>query len=367
MRKVLLVLVGLSFAAMPALAFHDAGVAHCNGCHTMHNSQDGNLVDPDSPAGNFWLLTDSTPSDVCLNCHADHLGSVLGDDPLAPPRLIGAGNFVFLLEDNLNDGHGGGDLNEDPITGDPIPGDWVNPIPGDAAGHNVNAPGHGLAADATLSTSPGGGFPASQLGCSSCHDPHGNTNFRMLYGAGPIQDNLTTFSQPAPIAVGGPSIFFGGGESQANHTAYNSGMSEWCGNCHGNFHASGNRIHPTGVTLTGAVAATYNLYNGTTDQTGGAQATAYLAEVPFEDAAATNDPNSTNGAGAGSYVMCMSCHRAHATSAPDAGRWDFSVTLLDEDGLESGSYPIPNPYADPDQRSLCNKCHRKDLNDHVTP
>ena len=55
----------------------------------------------------------------------------------------------------------------------------------------------------------------------------------------------------------------------------------------------------------------------------------------------------------------MTCHRAHATSAPDAGRWDFSVTFLIEDGDESGSYEIPNPYTD-NQRSLCNKCHRKD-------
>ncbi len=55
--------------------------------------------------------------------------------------------------------------------------------------------------------------------------------------------------------------------------------------------------------------------------------------------------------------MCLSCHRAHASSAPAAGRWDFNVALLDEDGLVSGSYPIPNPYLDPDQGTLCSKCH----------
>ncbi|MEZ4652413.1 MAG: hypothetical protein R3E12_02110 [Candidatus Eisenbacteria bacterium] len=45
--------------------------------------------------------------------------------------------------------------------------------------------------------------------------------------------------------------------------------------------------------------------------------------------------------------------------APNAGRWDFNVTGLAEDGHESGSYTIPNPY-DEFQRSLCNKCHKKD-------
>jgi hypothetical protein len=55
----------------------------------------------------------------------------------------------------------------------------------------------------------------------------------------------------------------------------------------------------------------------------------------------------------------MTCHRAHASSASDAGRWDFTITGLAEDGHESGSYTIPNPY-DSGQRSLCNKCHTQD-------
>ena len=58
--------------------------------------------------------------------------------------------------------------------------------------------------------------------------------------------------------------------------------------------------------------------------------------------------------------MCLSCHRAHASSAPAAGRWDFNVTFLHEDGAESGSWTIPDPYGDLSQRSLCNKCHKKD-------
>ena len=93
--------------------------------------------------------------------------------------------------------------------------------------------------------------------------------------------------------------------------------------------------------------------------------TAYLAEVPFEDAA--NTTSGTAGPSASSQVSCVTCHRAHATSAPDAGRWDHSVTFLHEDGLESGSYAIPNPYGY-SQRSLCNKCHKKDeFSEVVTP
>jgi hypothetical protein len=60
----------------------------------------------------------------------------------------------------------------------------------------------------------------------------------------------------------------------------------------------------------------------------------------------------------------MSCHRAHASSGPALGRWDFNVRYLSEDGAQSGSYPLPNPYPGPDQRQLCVKCHYPDVMTH---
>jgi hypothetical protein len=203
------------------------------------------------------------------------------------------------------------------------------------------------------------------MGCTSCHDPHGTSDFRFLYGAGrSVQDGLATFTNAAPTAAG-LAVFFGS-ECPTSHTAYQGGMSAWCGNCHGDFHNNNTKlIHPSGSAIGGTIATTYNLYNGTMDQIGGAAATAYLPEVPFEDPA--NTTSSTAGPSGSSQVSCVTCHRAHASSAPDAGRWDFSVTFLYEDGHESGSYAIPNPYAASsgnDQRSLCNKCHRKDQFDN---
>ena len=350
-------IIGVAAAALvliaaPTLAFHDAGVAHCNGCHTMHNSQDGALVDATAPNGNPWLLVDASPSDVCLGCHATGLGAVFAVDELNPAPMKGAGNFIFLLEDNLNDGHNGG---LDPS----------HYIPGDAAGHNLVAPGHGLAADATLTAAPGGTFPAAVMGCTSCHDPHGTEDFRMLYGTGRVvQDGVATFLNPAPTADG-LAVFFGT-ESRTNHTAYQAGMSAWCGNCHGDFHNNNTKlIHPTGSAIGGTIATAYGLYNGTAQYATGDPTLSYLPEVAFEDPA--NTTSSTAGPSASSQVSCVTCHRAHGSSAPDAGRWDFSVTLLSEDGLESGSYPIPDPYANPGvQRSLCNKCHVKDAFDHLS-
>jgi hypothetical protein len=137
-------------------------------------------------------------------------------------------------------------------------------------------------------------------------------------------------------------------------------------------------IHPSGESLGSDIAVQYNLYNGTTNCVvsdtspcgTGSAATAYLADVPFEDDGHTAaSVTSTVGPTSSSRVACMTCHRAHATSAANAGRWEFDVTLLHEDGDESGSWPIPFiPYRPEDvdnQRSLCNKCHGNDEFDHL--
>jgi len=318
-------------------AFHEEGVANCNGCHLSHPDESGVLVGPSADDG---LLIAESASDVCLLCHAESLGAVLGSDPLAPPPERGAGKFVFLLEDNLNDGPEGA----------------ANPILGDAAGHNLAAPAHGLRPDPRYSRAPGGHFPARRLGCTSCHDPHGNPSFRMLHGAGPVMGGVAFFGQPAPKAVG---IDIGSApESQSHHTAYQSGMSDWCANCHGRYHTGGSGSdfeHETDHVFEASISERYNEYGGDDDPTGGLQATAYLVEVPFEEAG--NTTASTAGASPRSRVMCLSCHRAHASSSPAAGRWDFNVALLADDGSPSGSYRIPDPYASPDQGPLCGKCH----------
>ncbi len=151
----------------------------------------------------------------------------------------------------------------------------------------------------------------------------------------------------------------GGSESRANHTAYQDGMSAWCANCHGRYHRGGATSstfkHPIDRALGSKTRDHYNFYNGDDDPTGGTTATAYLPEVPFEDRTVTI--GSTSGPGPSARIQCLSCHRAHASSAPSSGRWDFNVTLLSDDGLQSGSYPIPDPYGSASQGPLCHKCH----------
>lgn len=315
----------------------------CSACHIMHNSQDGALVDPNNPSGNFSLLKSDNVSDLCLSCHADSYGAVFGSDPLNPPPQKGAGNYVFLLEDNINDGADG----------------LTNPISGAHAGHSIISQMMGVGADPDFVTSPGGNFPSNKLTCTSCHDPHGNQNFRMLYGAGEVQNGLYTFTYNAPVAEGISLLL--GEETKTNHSAYVSGVSMWCANCHGGYirrHVnSGGFVHNTDQPISNKTIMYYNAYNGTADPNGTDYTNAYLPEVPFEDP--LNTTSSTTGMTGSSRIMCLSCHRAHASSASRAGRWDFNIDLLADDGVVSSSYPLPDPYNSPTQTKLCDKCHNK--------
>jgi hypothetical protein len=340
------VILFLAGYAVPVIAFHDGGVARCNGCHTMHNSQDGALVDPDSPTGNPYLLIDATPTDVCLSCHAS-FGQFSSDGQTRGP----GGDFYWLTQD---------------VT-------WVTDSVtywsyGREHGHNIVSPGYGLVEDGVLTTAPGGTFMSAYMGCNSCHDPHGNPNFRMLYTTGESPANYPggyPFTEPAPVADGNSvrtRIGEAGEEITGQHTAYTSGMSDWCANCHAGMHSdlTTNFVHPVGDTVGSTISSNYNAYVTTGDLTG-SFSTAYMPLAPFEDAA--NTTTSTTGTVASSRVMCLSCHRAHASPYSDAGRWDFNQTLL------GNSHPAGEPYMDhydgnpldlAIQRSLCNKCHLED-------
>ena len=135
-------------------------------------------------------------------------------------------------------------------------------------------------------------------------------------------------------------------------------MSLWCANCHGQYHSEGSGSafrHPVDDNLEDDVRNRYNRYEGDANPRGGMTATAYIPQVPFEGPATST--TGTDGPVATDRIMCLTCHRAHASSAPAAGRWDFRLVRLVDDGVASGSYPLPSPYPGNGQGQLCKKCH----------
>ncbi len=365
-----------------ASAFHAGGVAHCDGCHSMHSSADNPLIG----AANTQLLIGSDASSTCLNCHEGSGGyHIMSDDA---SNTNSGGDFFFLTEDfSINAG-------------------WaVNTYLGENRGHNVIAANFGLVVDSNPSNvqAPGGTYPAASLGCQSCHDPHGQIdggtgngaepisisgsygdtpvagsiagNYRLLGDTGYVTGGVT-FTNPAPVAQASGS--------DGASVDYGQGMSEWCANCHGDFlvgvgntkHASGN-----GVGLNDGPAdlvANYNAYIATGDFNG-AVGTSYDPLVSFERQEADGtalDATSTVGPDTNATVMCLTCHRAHASGNSNAGRWDFEVEFLAESHILSPEALVVFPDAVPYyangaavdiatdygefQRSLCNKCHVKD-------
>jgi predicted CXXCH cytochrome family protein len=329
-------------AGPPAGAFHSGGVAACGGCHTMHDP--GSAFNPVN-----YLLKGANSTDICLNCHGTANGNSWGQATTLPGPVYAGGAFVFLTEDNLNDGPGGAN-----------PANWIR---GDASGHSLVSVDYGVSADSFHAFAPGGSYPAASLGCTSCHDPHGKFgHFRLLYGrdSQPSKANghVFQFTSDAPDATG--IDLDGTPESRGNHTAYRAGMSAWCGNCHGRYHEEGSGsafLHPIDAVLDPEMIQNYNAYRGT-GFSDGLAADSYEPLVAYEAAGMT--VASTGPTPSGARVTCVSCHRAHASSGPAAGRWDFKIELWSQEGVASGSYRIPNPYettAGGQQRPLCAKCH----------
>jgi hypothetical protein len=244
--------------------------------------------------------------------------------------------------------------------------------------------------DGTNATAPGGGFPSGALGCQSCHDPHGQINGGTANGelpisvsgsygdvpvAGTIAGNyrlLHDLANPAPIAV---TADFD--ETDLVHPAYGEGMGEWCANCHGQY-INDNTKHPSGNSeVLNGEATNYNSYVATGDFTG-VQATSFTALVQFErqetdPALLVVETTSTAGPDGTDTVICLTCHRAHASAFNNITRWDSERELLAEslpnaaNLVSMGAIPdsayygrnVATEFGD-FQRSLCNKCHVKD-------
>lgn len=191
--------------------------------------------------------------------------------------------------------------------------------------------------------------------------------------------------------------------------AYGSGMSEWCANCHTGFlnanpDTSSTHRHPAGLgatdaTIFGATSG-YNTYVNSGNIGGGSQASSYLSLVPYEEGPnlKRSDLKGRAGKSSATYagpvatdnpqVMCLSCHRAHASGFPFMERFGVDAEMMTTlDGAGAVSYFATDAVAPANsaakamgrtkaqwtaayygrsatafggfQRALCNKCHAK--------
>jgi hypothetical protein len=234
--------------------WHYGSSAVCSDCHTQHNSAEGQPMRTDNVAEAApLLLRRGTPMELCLSCHD-------GGNPAAPDIIA-------------------------PTAG-------VTETPGGAfPGSNANAEpnAHDLNGDAPVV--PPGGTVAMVLICTTCHDPHGNDNYRNLR-TDPTRTNAL------PLAVMVTERVSANGTNPAAvyvpaNVIYRSGISSWCASCHGNA-GSG---HPVDRPIFGSQFASYLTWTAVT-----------LPRVPVNSPLDDDIPSNDD------QVSCFSCHKAHGSA-----------------------------------------------------
>jgi predicted CXXCH cytochrome family protein len=373
MRRIVNSILAAAVAAMmivglgsTSYAFHNGGVGDCVGCHNIHDA-----------ASTSALMVGTDISSTCLSCHGAasagsyHIASMdVGgtNNGKLPRQMTPGGDFGWLLKTYTYQTY------------------KAFTEPGQDHGHNIVAADYGFISDTTNTIAPGGDMDATQLACNSCHDNHGKLR-RLFSGnfattGAPIIGSGSYTNSPDPAdatqAVGayrllrGPGSTAGSGgktfsvvfnavvASTYNRSegvsptaiAYGKNISDWCATCHPdmNSYSSQKHTHPVNQGLSADEVTNYNSYmgSGLTGNSG------FDTIVPFQDDNVTSYVTLRNNANIADYknrdastssrVMCLSCHRAHATGFAKMTR------SYNDKPMSYASY----------QRSLCNKCHAKD-------
>ncbi|MEW6067773.1 MAG: cytochrome c3 family protein [Nitrospirota bacterium] len=309
----------------------------CKDCHTMHDSYEGEEMTYGERTGPFPILTQGG----CLGCH--------GQDPAGAQNImtIGKARIPQVLHHM-----GNGDLAAGNFY---YVADGYNPQY--AKGHNV--------LDVSIQENPPMNIPPGfiggviihggigtedwpsykQLACAGTWGCHGNRAiedpYKAIHGAHHEDDSVID-----GLTVGRSYRFLYGIKGREhkdweylatddNHNGYKGDMthdsmdtiSYLCGQCHAKFHPHPNLggskevgqayttvwlRHPSDLAFDavhiGFAGSEYESY------------VKYSLEAPVAYYEPTGGEKEVN---AQSIIMCLSCHRAHASPYPDILRWDY--------------------------------------------
>jgi predicted CXXCH cytochrome family protein len=252
--------IAICALVLPRMAFagdwHSGAHLVCNDCHTNHNSSGGQPMRYDDVAAPAtYLLRAESAQTLCLSCHD-------GANASAPDVM---GTITYI-----SDPAGGAFANAGGVMVDHA--------------HNLNP---------TVPQIPPGGTEPMILTCTTCHDPHGNDNYRNLRpdpaktgGAG-----VTVVAHQTVSANGNnPAAVYG-----ASNIIYKSGTSQWCQNCHGA--PQNHNDFADDQLIFGSALASYARWSAVT-----------LPRVPV------HSPNDDIIPSPDDRVVCLSCHKAHGSA-----------------------------------------------------
>lgn len=305
MKRVWIILLltsfGLYSSVIHAGEWHVGASLVCSQCHAEHGSAGGEPI----PGGPYsTLLLRASTNEMCLSCHD-------GSDPTAPDVLAPVSMYAQTVSAESSAGYF-------------ISMGITNPS------------GHTLGASTVIPLNSAG--RSLTLDCGSCHDYHGNANYRNLRfnpAGGTDSINITVgadvFWGEAP---GNPPTVAGSAAAYARgNIGHKSGWAHWCGTCHDQITENSPaglpahfNLHPNEATigLAGAHTAVSHWLSGTGE--GFAGSSPFTGEgilrVPFLQPQATDfvtsqQVQSTN------MVFCGSCHAAHGTGNSKDLRWPY--------------------------------------------
>ena len=347
MRKMIMILFFVVLSVVLIQGNADAKITGkaCSTCHTMHNSQNGVAVDTGGPFSFLLKGYASGGGTSCWGCHSSTSTTANVDAPTGAPSVshnygvdLAGGNFGYIT--GVKSATLGSNMTR---------------------GHNVTDVGTANTDTNFTAYPPGDQFSQTTLtnttftcaGQFGCHGDRAATDeYTAVKGAHHYVDDVLKFGGIVEASQGtvvGNSYRFllgvkggedadweGSGLTNIKHNEYKGAttavtgskilpggntISGLCNECHGDFHgedaaetggsASPWKRHPTDIALptTGDYAG-YDSYNSAVP----------IARTTIPIAASAS--NVTN-----AVVMCLSCHRAHATKYPDILRWDYTKML----------------------------------------
>jgi hypothetical protein len=327
------------YVLLSALSLEAKVSGNCSNCHTMHNSQNGQAVSSDFDGSSFTKTSIPKGSLLiysCLGCHSSTNSSTWQDAATSAPIIfntseptynavkgLAAGNFYYVATTNDNTGHNILSSNTDNTFGNTPPG----------------------------GSFPSGGSYTGQLKCAGtrgCHGHNGgqsgdspvDNETQAMKGAHhgddtpPLEGSLTNIASNYRFLLGIKGKEDSDWEEDNVNTSHNeyqgatafnesTTISYLCAECHGNYHSTsgvGNDSpwlrHPTDIALKGS--GEYSAY------------TTYSLVAPV----ARLDPDSVSNQSqvipGTDIVMCLSCHRAHASPYFKMMRWDYKSSTLSE-------------------------------------
>ena len=394
--------------------YHSYDGLECYDCHTLHNSEDGAIViNGGSPYAS--LLNQPSSTDICLSCHtwpasnifkAPTVMTISGVKPATV--AMPSGDFYWSIVDS-GKGHNPGKtlgVQSPTMPSDSIltqsPGgtftteDWDCTTchdPHDRFGFDVaawrqlrrkvNGVVHtGAETVASGVESYGGDQGATAAG----FEPILSNSRGDIRGGVNDTDYLNTRADGNPVE--GANLFRA--ESDINKNVYRGGFSSFCATCHGDFHggngesentanantnpdADGRWIrHPSNINMAdknsgGLASRKYGISTYTAAVTN-AQGTSpnpvgydwrYPLVQPDADFTVKRDQAAmTNPASAlsDSRIMCLSCHRAHASEFENITRWDTTGHAF----IADGESDLIGQASNGDNPAYgCGKCHQK--------